>query len=212
MKEKIVEEVDLLNDIAKTFAESLDLEKTLKSIFNSLDTHMKLRRGTITLLDPETETISIRVAHGLSDESASKGKYRIGEGITGMVVQSGKEIVVPDISKDQRFLDKTGSRRKSDKTIAFFCVPIKLENKTIGTLSVDRETASSEDFDADIRLLNVIATMVAQAVKLNKMLESDRKRLKDENLRLKQQLKSQYNIHNMVGTSNAIKEVYTSNR
>ncbi|MFA5553249.1 MAG: nif-specific transcriptional activator NifA [Phycisphaerae bacterium] len=208
MKAKLGREVVLLNDIAKAFAESLDLEKTLKTIFNSLDTHLKLRRGTITLLDPDTETINIRVAHGLSGESVNRGKYRIGEGVTGMVVQNGKEIIIPDISKDPRFLDKTGSRKRANKKIAFFCVPIKLEGKTIGALSVDRETGRSEDFNADMRLLNVIATMVAQAVKLNKMLESDRKSLRDENLRLRQELKSQFNIHNMVGTSNAIKDVY----
>jgi Nif-specific regulatory protein len=50
--------------------------------------------------------------------------------------------------------------------------------------------------------------MVAQAAKLNKMLETDRKRWRDENLRLRQELKAQFNVHNMVGNSNAIKEVY----
>ena len=139
----------------------------------------------------------------------SKGTYQIGEGVTGTVVQSGEQIIVPDISKDPRFLHRTRSHKKTtgEKT-AFFCVPIKLEGNTIGTLSVDRETTRTEDFEADVRLLNVIATMVAQAAKLNKMLESDRKRWRDENLRLRQELKSQFNVHNMVGTSNAIKEVY----
>ena len=209
MKAKPNKEFALLSDIATAFAESLDLEQTLRSMLKLLDTHLKLRRGTITLLDPDAETINIRVAHGLSEKSVSKGTYQIGEGVTGIVVQSGEQIIVPDISKDPRFLHRTRSHKKTTgKKTAFFCVPIKLEGNTIGTLSVDRETTRTEDFEADVRLLNVIATMVAQAAKLNKLLESDRKRLKDENLRLRQELKSQFNVHNMVGTSNAIKEVY----
>ena len=89
MKAKFAAEVQLLGDIAKAFAESLDLEETLKSILKSLDTHLKLRRGTITLLDPDTEMIRIKVAHGLSERSRSQASYRVGEGITGRVVQTG---------------------------------------------------------------------------------------------------------------------------
>jgi Nif-specific regulatory protein len=209
MKIKPAMEEQLLSDVSKAFAESLDLETTLSSILKLLDTHLKLRRGTITLLEPETETINIKVAHGLSEKSKRLGSYKMGEGVTGMVVQTGKEIVVPDISRDPRFLHKTESRKlEKGKKIAFFCVPIKLEGKTIGTLSVDKESGKENNFDANVRLLNVIATMVAQAVKLNKLVESDRKQFRDENIRLRQQLKAQFNIHNMVGNSNAMKEVY----
>jgi len=208
MKARLEKEVRLLSDISKAFAESLDLEDTLKSILKSLDAYLKLRRGTITLLDPETETIRIKVAHGLSRKSTRLGTYKVGEGITGLVVETGKEIVVPDISKDPRFLYRTGSRKAGDKKIAFFCVPVKLEGKTIGALSVDKEAGTRHDFEANVRLLNVIATMVAQAVKLNKLVESDRKHLRDENIRLRQELKKQFAVHNMVGTSNAMKEVY----
>jgi len=209
MKAKLAREVQLLSDISKVFAESLHLEETLKSILKSLDTHLKLQRGTITLLDPETETINIKVAHGLSEKSRKLGSYKVGEGITGLVVQSGREIVVPDISKDPRFLHRTGSRKLTEgKQIAFFCVPIKLEGKTIGALSVDRKAGDKDDFDANIRLLNVISTMVAQAVKLNKLVKSDRKELQDENIRLRQELKTRFSMHNMVGSSSTMQEVY----
>ncbi len=209
MKAKLTGEILLLSDISKAFAESLDLEATLKSILKLFDTHLKLRRGTITLLDPDTEMIHVRVAHGLSNKSKSEASYRMGEGITGMVVQSGKEIIVPDISKDPRFLSRTGSRgQERGKKVAFFCVPIKLEGETIGALSADKQVGIKDDFEANIRLLNVFATMVAQAVKLNKLVESDRRQLRDENVRLRRELKSQFDIHNMVGSSNAMKEVY----
>ena len=209
MKAKSAREVEMLGDIARSLAESLDLEATLKSILKSLDTYLKLRRGTIMLLDPDSETINIRVAHGLSEKSKKLGSYKVGEGITGKVVQTGKEIVVPDISKDPRFLYKTRSRKQTGTVkTAFYCVPIKLEGRTIGAMSVDRQVASGDDFKANVRLLNIISTMVAQAVKINKQLESARKQLTDENVRLRQQLKEHFNIHNMIGTSNAIKEVY----
>lgn len=209
MATKLASEVQLLSDISKAFADSLDLEETLTSIFKSLETHLKLSRGTITLLDPDTEMINIKVAHGLSKKSKKQVSYKVGEGITGLVVQSGKEIVVPDISKDPRFLHKTRSRKQTGgKKTAFFCVPIKLEGRTIGALSVDKQAGTKTDFQANVRLLNIISTMVAQAVKLNKLVESDRRQLREENVRLRQELKAQFNIHNMVGSSNSMKDVY----
>jgi Nif-specific regulatory protein len=210
MVQKLSRDFEVLSDVAKSFADSLGLEATLQNILKSLDMHLKLHRGTITLLDPETETINIEVAHGLSAESKKRGSYRIGEGITGMVVQSGKEVVVADIKKDPRFLGKTKSRTHAKgERIAFFCVPIILEGKTIGALSVDRKASRNDDFDANVRLLEVIATMVAQAVKLNKLVESDRMQLRNENERLRRELKTRFNIHNMIGNSNAMQEVYS---
>lgn len=209
MRPKLAKEVELLSDISKALAESLDLEGALRSILKSLDTHMKLQRGTITLLDAKTETINIKMAHGLSEKSKKRVSYKVGEGITGKVVQTGKEIVVPDISKDPRFLYRTRARKQTNsKKIAFFCVPIKLESDTIGALSVDRQAGKGDNFKANVNLLNIIATMIAQAVKLNKLIQTDREQLRDENIRLRQELKTKFNIHNMVGSSNAMQQVY----
>jgi Nif-specific regulatory protein len=209
MKSKLPTEVQLLSDISKALADSLDLEMTLTSILRSLDTHLKLRRGTITLFDQDSETINIKVAHGLSEQSKKLGSYKVGEGITGTVVQTGKAIIVPDISKDPRFLYRTRPRKTAEgKRIAFFCVPIKLEGNTIGALSVDRRAEKKEQLELNIELLNVIATMVGQAVKLHRLVESDRNRLRDENVRLRQELKDRFNIHNMVGSSSTMQQVY----
>ena len=87
-------------------------------------------------------------------------------------------------------------------------MPIKLEGKTIGAISVDRSVRPGEDSDAHVRLLEVVATMIAQAVKLNKRVESDRKELRTQNERLLRELKTKFNIHNMIGSSGAMLEVY----
>ncbi|MBN2513734.1 MAG: sigma 54-interacting transcriptional regulator [Sedimentisphaerales bacterium] len=209
MANKLEREVDLLADVAKAFAESLNLEATLESILKSMDSFLKLERGLITLLDPLSEMIDIKVAHGIDEESRKNVTYRVGEGITGLVVQTGKEVVVPDIRLDPRFLAKTGQRKiPKGQKICFICVPIKLEGITIGAISVDKKVKTGEDFDSHVRLLEVIATLIAQAVKLNKTIESNKKELLSENERLLRELKTKFKVQNMVGTSNAIQEVY----
>jgi len=208
MRPSFDKEVEFLSELAKVFSGTLDLQASLEAVLQLLESNLGLRRGTITLFDAETETISIKVAHGLSEQSKKLGIYKVGEGITGMVVETGKEVVVPDIHKDPRFLHRTGARGSAGKPVSFFCVPIKLENKSIGALSVDSDKPMEGTPEDRVRLLNVVATMVAQAVKLNRLVELERRDLRNENLRLKQELKSRFNINNMIGSSNAIQEIY----
>ena len=210
MAKKTMRDIDVLGDMAGAFAESLNLEETLESILKTLDTHLRLQRGTITLFDPQSETIKTEVAHGVSKQSQKLGTYKVGEGITGMVVESGQEVVIPDIHNDPRFLSKTGQRPKSKGLrIAFFCVPIKLDGNTIGALSVDRKAKPGDDFESNVRLLEIISTMIAQAVKLDSLIQSDRRELTTENERLRRQLKGRFDMHNMIGTSNAMREIYS---
>ena len=77
-------ELSLLSEIASARSESLELKKTLEQILSVLDTHMNLQMGTITLLDQDSETIKIVVAHGISEEAKRMGEYRVGEGITAV--------------------------------------------------------------------------------------------------------------------------------
>ena len=201
--------VELLQEIAHAFSESLDIKITLESVLKLLDKHLKLNRGTITILDPDTETINISVAHGLSEQAKKLGRYQVGEGITGKVVQIGEAEVVPDISKDSRFLDRTKARGNiKDKKIAFMCVPIKIERQTIGALSVDTEFKDPRRFQDNLRLLNIITAFIAQAVSHNRLLQKDRQTIQQENQRLRMELTEKFKVDNMVGNSNAMQEVY----
>lgn len=129
-------QMDLLFEVARSLTSSLDLKTTLESILGLLSKLMKLERGTVTLVHPETETLSIEMAHGLSEEARRRGIYRIGEGITGKVVATGEPEVVPDISKDHRFLDRTKARGDISKIkLSFLCVPIEMGDEILGALA-----------------------------------------------------------------------------
>ena len=116
-----------------------------------------MERGTLTLLEPDTKELMIRVAHGLSEDEIKRGKYKIGEGITGKVVETGGPVIVPSIGQEPLFLDRTGARRNIDRDrIAFLCVPLKLENEVVGVLSVDKVRSQSDTLESDLRLLTII--------------------------------------------------------
>ena len=50
--------------------------------------------------------------------------------------------------------------------------------------------------------------MIAQAVKVHRLIEAERQRLVDENTHLRQELKERYDFSNLVGTSGPMRQVY----
>jgi Nif-specific regulatory protein len=171
--------------------------------------HMGMVRGTIALLNRDTGEISIEAAYGLSASQQVRGRYRLGEGVTGKVVATGRPAVVPRISEEPLFLNRTGARKGLQKSdVSFICVPIKLGNETIGALSADRLFAEGIAFKEDVRLLSIIASMIAQAVRLRQSAQAERQRLMDENLRLQEELKDRFRPANIIGNAKSMQVVY----
>jgi len=204
-----IEESTCLYEIARTLNATLDLKKSLYSVLNILSNKMDMVRGIVTILNPLSDEISIEVAHGLSRAAINRGKYKPGEGITGQVIQTGKAKVVPKISEEPLFLNRTKSRRQViEEELSFFCVPIKNKQQIIGTLSVDHpfnETYSLEDGE---RFLTIIGTMIAQQVVNLERINLEKERLREENRRLKEELSNKYNITSIIGNSNKMREVF----
>ena len=131
-----IKELSLLFEISKKLSETMDLRRVLKPVLQMMAEHMEMLRGTLTILNRKRGEIIIEEAYGLSPEEQAKGKYRVGEGITGKVIDSGQPAIIPRISDEPLFLDRTGSRKDLDKgDITFICVPIKIGSEVIGALS-----------------------------------------------------------------------------
>ncbi len=204
-------ELAALTEISKAISSSLDLATVMQNILDILHQHLGMERGTITLLDPNTNELFIEVACGLDLAEIKRGRYKIGEGITGKVVAAGEPIVVPNVGKEPLFLNRTKARDDVTKsTIAFLCVPIKLEDKTIGALSVDRLFQEEISFDEDVRLLTIISSMIAQAVRIHGLVEKEKETLTTENLMLKRELKKKFHPINIIGESKRMTDVYSS--
>ena len=107
-----IEEITLLYGITKALNEHLDLKKSLYKVMDILSSSMNMVRGTITILNPMRNEINIEVAHGLPHNAMQRVKYKLGEGITGRVIETGKAVSIPKISEEPLFLDRTGSRNK----------------------------------------------------------------------------------------------------
>jgi Nif-specific regulatory protein len=201
-------ELTALYEISKLLGSSLNLRANLRGVMRVLAEYLEMNRGTVALRSDNE--LSIIAAHGMSEEEIRRGRYKLGEGIIGRVAKLGSPIVVPNIGDEPLFLNKTGARRMiTRENIAFLCVPIKFKNEILGVLSVDRLFVSrAVSFEEDLRLLKIIASLVAQSVKLHMEVEREREAFLEEKENLKRQLKGKYKVENIIGQSDSMQEVF----
>lgn len=143
-----------LYEAAKILSDQIDLGRGLHAVLRLLNTFMGMTKSTVCLYDPQRCELAIEAAAGLTDEEQRRGRYRLGEGITGQVMQSGLPIVVPD------------AREAHDlQGIVFICLPIKIHGKILGVLSVERPSGDTRaSVEADLQVLTIMASLIGHAV------------------------------------------------
>jgi Nif-specific regulatory protein len=203
------DEIECLYDISAAIHSSIDLRKSLSKVLDLLSDRLGMQRSFMTLLNPDTSEIYIEIAHGISASERSRGRYKLGEGITGRVIETGRPMAIPNIDDEPLFLDKTRSRKRLDTSkISFVCVPIMEGKKVIGAVSIDREYDDANNLEDDMRLLTIISSLIAQKAALLEKINRETDKLREENLRLRRELNEKYKFSNIIGNSRKMQEVF----
>ncbi|MEN8200230.1 MAG: sigma 54-interacting transcriptional regulator [Thermodesulfobacteriota bacterium] len=206
-----LEDLSCLYTITRSLASSTDLKECLSETMETIGSLKQMENGTVTIINPLTGKLEIEVAHGINAEGRKRGKYRIGEGITGRVVASGEPIIVPHIAEEPLFLNKTRARGDlSNQARSFLCVPIREGKQVIGALSVDRiyNEGISGQADADLRFLTILSSLIAQTTHRIQTVNREQEELRMENLKLKRELSEKNKINDIQGNSSRMQEVY----
>ena len=203
-----VAELEALYRISQILAGKARQRQVLVEVLNILDSELGMSRGVIVLVSPDNRELIIEVAHNIPTAQRRAVRYRLGEGITGAVVESGKPAVVPKVSEEPLFLDRLHRRRMTKDEISFICVPIAGGRQVVGALSADRVFDASASLEEDVRLLSIVAHMIADDVQARRAAEAQRRQLEAENLRLRHELGARYRPENIIGNSHAMRELY----
>jgi Nif-specific regulatory protein len=202
-------ELRLLYDIGTLLAESLDVKSVLPAVLGTIARQIGILRGTITILNRTNDDIAIEEAWGYDAKEIERGHYRPGEGITGRVIETGSPIVVPRISEEPLFLDRTGARKGLDtRDISFVCVPIKSGTEVLGAIGIDLPRNTPRALGSLVRLLSIIASSISQAVRLRQVTQEELERLREENSRLQDELHTRYKPENVIGNSKNMRVLY----
>jgi Nif-specific regulatory protein len=195
-----------LLEISQALSGTLNLKSSMQRVLQVLIRHHGVVRGMVTLL--REGELHVEAIEGF-DDRARGISFKVGEGITGQVVQSGKPIIVPRISKEPEFLNRMPRRADLARhELSFICVPIVVQRSTVGTLAVDLKFKPERDYESSVKFFGVVSSMIAQALNVQRLVEEERRRLVDENTHLRQELRERYDFSNIIGTSGPTRQMY----
>lgn len=196
-------EMVVLREISSAIVNERNGAALLQHILDVLYRRMKMLRGTFTIR--RGNDLMIEASHGLDEQEMKRGHYRVGEGITGHVAETGLPHVIEDISQDSRFLNRTRTRKSGEK-VAFICVPIIHLQQVIGTLSIDRPVDRNTDLERDQKLLEIVGNIVGDALAASLQAHEERAALMAENEKLRQLLTT--NPGELIGNCRPMLQVY----
>jgi len=180
------------------------LKDTVSQLFQLLEIHAGLRKGVLMLRDSITDRLYIEIAFGFTEADLHSPLFDFIQSVNASILESEAPYA--------NTLDKERIQGLSPelKKLSLIGLPLAMGDEKIGTLSVLCKSECEPDRDGTRHLMSIISIFVAQEIKLKRLVESEKEALKQENLLLRDELKSRYNIHNMIGNSNAMHQVYES--
>ena len=203
-----MEKLDALCDISRTLSTGAGRQDVLCRVLYVLDKVFGLNHGTITLLAPDGKEVRVEAVHDLSKEKSRTITYRIGEGVTGQVMQTGKAAIVARVSREPLFLNRFERWNVTKQELSFICVPISIGDEVIGTISVDLPFRENKPLDEEVKILDIAANMIAGGMRVSREAAIARQKLTVENLRLRRELGDGFHPENIIGNSKAMSDVY----
>ena len=202
-------DLTVLHESAKLIGQAATPEIAISGTLRLMSQMLGLNRGRVLLPSTTGETLQIRYSYGLRDEERRLGVYKVGEGITGTVMKSGQPAVVQNIDEEPGYLFRAVDRETlPDGMVAYIAVPIMDGNSTIGVLAAHRLRMRPRAIDADLMILRILATFIAQIISISNLIEERTSYLQEENRELKDALQHQSgeNNHGILGESQAVRD------
>ncbi len=206
-----IQELSLLFAISQTLEKSFDLTDIVKPVLQRMQDFMGLERGTIAVINRDTGEFVLSEAIGIPREIKPEEYLEFTSSQLEQVVATKEPVVVADIARwainngaDTEVMDKLNL----NEGVGLICVPLKFEDHIIGTLSIERRRNRNFGFEADLRLLSMISSIIAQAARVRQDAAEQIQSLRAENDRLQAEIANNFRPSGMIGNSAEMRGVY----
>jgi len=168
-------------------------------------------RGTLHIINRKTAEVPIE--ESFVNPSPGKRPSPMEEAkIVDKVIQSGEPLVVTHINREEYLSGEVTSPEEfaggEDSALVLYCLPISNGQEPSGTLTVETILHAGKNTGDDLRLLTLVASMLAQVVTRTQAAQEQVESLRRENERLQEQIKNNFKPRNMIGSSGAMRSVY----
>ena len=145
-----VEHLEALYQLGRILNASLSLDQILPQALTRTLELLQAKTASVMLLDEKGQELSIRLAHGLSDDIVESTKVRLGERVSGRVAASGQPVLIKG--------------QEGDDTDSSLCVPLLANRQVLGVLNIRTKTDGSDFTQQDLELASQLANIAAAAI------------------------------------------------
>lgn len=184
--------LDAIFNITRTIGASPKLSFAVNLVMDEANRLFGTDQSTIRLIDPNTRDLEVRSSLGLSKKTLSRIKLKVGQGVMGWVAEHGKPLILNDVGSDPRF---SYFPKDAEKVCSLMSVPLIVESRTIGVLTVASSVPKSFT-NEDESLLTTLASQAAVAIENARLYEQLGKRLAEQKVlyRMAQHLASTLDV------------------
>jgi sigma-B regulation protein RsbU (phosphoserine phosphatase) len=146
-----------LLEAVKTITSTLEVGTILERLLYLTHRVLGFEYCTILLIGDDRETLDVAARYGYPDSIVQRVELRVGKGLTGRVAQTGRPIIVPDVSKEDRYL--AGLRGARSELV----VPMVFRGRVIGVVDVQSPMLDAFSEDAS-EFLSALAAVASVAI------------------------------------------------
>jgi len=181
----VTKDLSSLIEVSRIINSTLDLDLVLSLAMEKAQTVMRAQVSSIMLINKQTNLLECEVALGEVREEVRKTIHLPkGQGVAGWVWEHEKSVIIPDVSKDERFFPGI-DQHSGFKTHSILAAPLKVKDKIIGVAEVINRIDGKEFTQENLDLFSTFCDQVSLAIDNARM-----HRLAIEQERLRQQLES----------------------
>ncbi len=161
------ETLETLAEIGHEISAILDPDELLTRMAHLVKRVIDYRIFGIALLNEDTQTLEMKVAIQYGDDPRALQPVKLGEGLVGYAALHKEVVLVPDVTKDPRYIHAVPGVRSE------LVVPLLLKDRCIGVF--DLESPERDAFNKKhVKLLTLLASEAAVAIENARLYESIR--------------------------------------
>ena len=161
-------------ELSHALIANFELPRLLDLIVTTAMEVTDAERGSVMLLDTEENVLTIKAAKGMDEEVVRKTRLRLGEGIAGRVAFTGKPLLLHREEKDKQL---HAVRKRDDEISSAISVPLRIEDRIVGTLNVSETSRPAPFREEDMRALTLFADQAALAIEKAQLYRDSQRQL-----------------------------------
>ncbi|MGE0050465.1 MAG: sigma 54-interacting transcriptional regulator [Arcobacter sp.] len=200
-----IRELTTLYEISSIISNHYDLQTSLEKSMRILKHSLNLDNCVVHIL--EDDVLNVFASIELSKFQKTLSSYKVGEGVTGMVIESKEPVVVENIHNNSLFLNKSGKRDFNGKS--YVAVPLMIDNEAIGVLGTVITKTAEIELDDTVRILTIVSSIFAQTIHSYQLNKKEKDRLQELKLYYKMEWDSKvHNFGDIIGDSPKMQQVF----